>query len=638
MKSEYGEYGLKIGLEIHFQLDTGRKLFCRCPPEILESVEGLHFIRRLRPTQSELGQVDPAAYFEFKKGLVIEYVAPYESSCLVEMDEEPPHPIDRTALETVVRIAQYMRSSIVDEVHVMRKIVVDGSNTTGFQRTAIIGLGGYIRVKELDKNIPIQTICLEEEAARLIKREGNKVSYYLDRLGIPLVEIATAPVIHSPDEAAVVALSIGRIVSATGFKRRGLGSVRQDINISILDGNIVEVKGVQKITQLKKVIEFEFKRQVGLHKISEVLKERGVSKESISGSPVKDVTEIFSNTRNKIIRRNIKKGGKVVGVLLRGFSGLIGMETAPGYRLGKEFAERVRFWTGLKGIFHTDELPGYGITQEEVDSLREFFEAGESDAVVFVVAPEKQAYEAIKRVIERAIEAVDGVPSETRGSREDGTTFYMRPRPGMARMYPETDIPPIRLTSKFLEDMREKPVKDPSITIAEIVAEHSINEELAWKLYDSDYIDLFKKIVSEAKNLSASFIASFLADTLKYLEREGLDVEEVDDQLILDAFKAVESGVTEKESLMDIVTYCIQNNVGVDTAIDKLGLRKISDIDNIRDQIEKLLSSRDDLRNLPKDILKKRLMAIIMSEYRGRVDPKEILGLIDEVVGAEDNG
>ena len=635
MGEEYSEYGLKIGLEIHFQLDTGRKLFCRCPSGIMESVEGFHFLRRLRPTQSELGQVDPAAYFEFKKGLTIEYVAPPRYCCLVEMDEEPPHPIDKEALETVLRIAMYMHSFIVDEVHVMRKIVVDGSNTTGFQRTTIVGLGGYIDVKELNKKVPIQTICLEEEAARLIKRAGRKAIYYLDRLGIPLVEIATAPVIHSPEEAATIALCIGRIVAATGRKRRGLGSVRQDINISIMDGNIVEVKGVQKIPQLKKVIDFEFRRQVGLFKISKILHERGITKDIIISSQAKDVSDVFKNTKNRIIRRNLKRGDKVIGVLLHGFAGLISMETAPGYRLGKEFVERIRFWTGLKGIFHTDELPGYNISAEEVDMLRKSFEAGEQDAIVFVVAPEHLAYDAINRVVERAAEALDGVPSETRGSKEDGTTFYMRPRPGMARMYPETDIPPIRITETLLETIKEKPIRDPSDIVSAIADRYSLNKSLAWKLYDSEYMELFERIMDIVKSMPATFVASFFTDTLKYLEREGVEVDKIGDDVLIDAFNAVESGITEKEALVDIIKYCVENGVSVEKAIEALGLRKISSLEAVRDMLLNVLSTREDLKALPKNILRKRLMAIIMSEYRGRVDPKDVLNVIDELLEME---
>ena len=632
MANEYDKYGLKVGLEIHFQLDTGRKLFCRCPIGLEEDISGVKFHRRLRPTQSELGQIDPAAYFEFKKGLVIEYIAPEKYSCLVEMDEEPPHGIDKESLITGLRIASYMNSLIVDEIHVMRKIVVDGSNTSGFQRTAVIGLNGYVDIKEINKRILIQTICLEEEAARLLKREDGKATYLLDRLGIPLIEIATAPVIHSPDEAVKVALGIGRIVKATGRKRRGLGSVRQDVNISIMDGNVVEVKGVQKISQLRKVVDFEFKRQVGLYRISKLLKEKGVSKDDIMSSTVKDVSDIFKNTKNKIIRRILESGGKVISIRLKGFSGLIGMETAPGYRLGKELVEHVRFWTGLKGIFHTDELPKYGITEEEVYKLKEFMDAEEDDAIVFVVADSSTAYEAIEKIRERAIEALDGIPSETRGSKEDGSTFYMRPRPGMARMYPETDIPPIYISKDLVKEVHEHPIKDPDDIVSEAIEKYGVREELAWKLYDTDYINLFKKIIDSIQGLSVNFVASFLTDTLKYLERKGLDLSSLSDDFIFNIFKAVEEGKVRKESLTDVLEKSISENMSFEDAIESLGLDKYISLNDVKNIILKILSERKDLYGLPKDLLKKRIMAIIMSEYRGRVNPKNTLTLIDDIL------
>ncbi len=635
MENEYDKYGLKIGLEIHFQLDTGRKLFCRCPIGLEEDGD-LKFYRRLRPTQSELGQVDPAAYFEFKKGLIIEYIASNKYNCLVEMDEEPPHSIDRESLITSLRIASYMHSLIVDEIHVMRKIVVDGSNTSGFQRTAIIGLNGYIDIKEINKRVPIQTICLEEEAARLAKREGRKVTYLLDRLGIPLIEIATAPVIHSPDEAVKIALGIGRIVRATGKKRRGLGSVRQDVNISIMDGNVVEVKGVQKIPQLRKVVDFEFKRQVGLYQISRILRQRDIRKDDILSSTIKDVSNIFRNTRNKIIRRLLEAGGRVVAIKLKGFSGLIGMETAPGYRLGKELVERVRFWTGLKGIFHTDELPKYGISEEEVAELKNSMNVKDDDAVVFVVADKTIAYEAIEKIKERAVESLDGVPSETRGSREDGSTFYMRPRPGMARMYPETDIPPIYVSRDLMKKVHENPLQDPEDIISEIVKQYEVKEDLAWKLYDAEYIDLFKKIVESTHNLSVNFIASFLTDTLKYLERKGLDMASATDSLIFEIFRAVEEGKIRKESVTDVLEKCITERIPVEEAIESLGLGESISLSELKTIILKILSERKDLHELPKEILRKRIMAIIMSKYRGKVNPGDAINLINEILEGDD--
>ena len=222
MTVDYVKVGLKVGLEIHQQLNTSSKLFCNCRPTLFKENPEIVFLRRLRPTQSELGQVDPAAFFEFQKGIKVIYEANRETACLVEMDEEPPHPLNIEAVEVVLTAALLMNAQPIDEVHIMRKTVIDGSNTTGFQRTCIIALDGWIRVGE--KTIPIQAASLEEDAARKTgtEAEGKIIRYRIDRLGIPLIEVATAPVIYSPTEAQEVAFAIGRILRDTGKVIRGL--------------------------------------------------------------------------------------------------------------------------------------------------------------------------------------------------------------------------------------------------------------------------------------------------------------------------------------------------------------------------------------------------------------------------------
>ncbi len=265
MTIDYAKVGLKVGLEIHQQLNVNSKLFCSCPPQLFKDEPEITFLRRLRPTQSELGQIDPAAYFEFQKGVRILYEASKISSCLVEMDEEPPHPINMEAVEVVLTASLMMNMQPVDEVHVMRKTVIDGSNTTGFQRTCIIALDGWIKVGE--KTIPMQAASLEEDAARKTgtQNEGKTIRYRIDRLGIPLIEVATAPVIYTPMEAQEVAFAIGSILRDTGKVMRGLGTIRQDLNVSLPKGALIEIKGVQELELISKVVEYEVQRQLGLN-------------------------------------------------------------------------------------------------------------------------------------------------------------------------------------------------------------------------------------------------------------------------------------------------------------------------------------------------------------------------------------
>lgn len=414
MTVDYKKIGLKVGLEIHQQLNTKTKLFCGCKTELFKEEPEITFLRRLRPTQSELGQIDPAAFFEFQKGVKILYEASKDTACLVEMDEEPPHGLNRQALETTFIISLMLESKPVNEIHVMRKTVIDGSNTTGFQRTCIVAFNGKVETKE--KTVPIQHVGLEEDAARKMGKNSNIIRYRIDRLCIPLVEVATAPVIYTPQEAEEVALAIGRILRATGKVKRGLGTIRQDLNISIRDGALVEIKGVQELELVSLVVENEVQRQLNLLKIKEELTKQGAKEKDVKDVFV-DVTHVFAKTRCKVIRAALERGKQVLAVKLRKFEGLLKEELTPDVRLGTEMADRARFWGRVGGIFHTDELPAYGITAEEVDMLKRVMNAEQGDAVVFVADILENASDALKAVNERVKEALKKVPRETRAAK-----------------------------------------------------------------------------------------------------------------------------------------------------------------------------------------------------------------------------
>jgi len=510
MPVDYSRLGLKVGLEIHQQLDTSTKLFCNCEPALFKEEPEITFLRRLRPTQSELGQIDPAAFFEFQKGVKILYEADTNTACLVEMDEEPPHPLSMEAVETTLTVALMINATPVDEIHVMRKTVIDGSNTTGFQRTCLIALGGEITVN--GKKIPIEHVSLEEDAARKTGQEDKTVRYRIDRLGIPLIEIATAPVIYSPKEAKQVALAIGRILRATRKVRRGIGTIRQDLNISISEGALIEIKGVQELELLPLVVEYEVQRQLRLLEIQKELKKRGLDEKGLSEEFV-DVTAVFQQTRCKVISRALSRNMRVLAVRLPKFAGLLKRELAPNLRLGTEMADHARFWGRVGGIFHTDELPAYGITSEEVENLRKAVKAEEEDAVVFVADTLENGEDALKAVVKRARQALKGA-EETRAARPDGTTRYMRPRPGAARMYPETDIPPIKITREYVEALLKRLPELPEQKLRRLMKEYHLNEKLARQVLDSEYFELFEEIAEKTK-ASPTMIAAFLTETLE---------------------------------------------------------------------------------------------------------------------------
>jgi len=624
LEIDYAEVGLKVGLEIHQQLDTRHKLFCNCKPELFKEEPKITFLRRLRPTQSELGQIDPAAYFEFQKGTRILYEANEATSCLVEMDEEPPHSLNMEAVEIALIVALMLNAKPVDEIHVMRKTVIDGSNTTGFQRTCIVALNGELDVK--GKKVPIQHIAVEEDAARIMGRESSTVRYRIDRLGIPLIEVTTGPVIYSPKEAEEVAYAIGRILRATGKVKRGLGTIRQDLNISIEQGAIIEIKGVQELELLPVVIENEVRRQLSLLKIRDELKARGLKEEDIK-EEFTDVTEIFKETKCKVIRKAIEQGKNVFAVKLPRFAGLLKLELAPGMRLGKEMADRAKFWGRVGGIFHTDELPAYGITAEEVERLRLKVKAEENDVVVFVADSEENAIDALKAVVERAKETIRGVPEETRAANPDGSTRYMRPRPGAARMYPETDVPPIQLSQEYIEKLKSKLPELPEQKLERLMKDYGLNRKLASQVLDSEYSELFEVIVKES-GVAPTVVATTLTEIMKALKRDGVEVWKVSDEKLLKLFRFVGAGKLAKEAIPDVITWLSKNEgKSVEEAVKSLGLSMLSD-----EEIKRVVKETIE-KNI--EIVKQRgkgafgpLMGRIMQKYRGRVNAEKVSKLL----------
>jgi glutamyl-tRNA(Gln) amidotransferase subunit E len=539
---------LKVGFEIHQQLATKRKLFCSCScKETKEYDSSFVFVRKLRPTQSELGAYDPAAVFEFSKMHTVEYHAPPGSSCLVEADEEPPHEVGPEALETALIFSSKLRSKIMDEIHVMRKIVIDGSNTTGFQRTMLVATGGYLDIA--DKRVGVQSICLEEDAAKLIGDEKGVRRFGLDRLGVPLVEIALEPVTGRPSEIMEVALTLGRLLRASKRVARGLGSIRQDINISIRNGAVVEVKGVQQLDQLVKVIEYEMQRQYGLIVIAQKLKEKNIAFQK-AGYRIEDISNILGRNRapSRIIKKIIEDEGRIIAIKVPGFAGMIGFEPYADIRLGRELGKLVKFYD-IDGVFHSDELPNYGITEQDVAAVKQTLQMNDNDAFVILGGPNDKIKFASEAIIQRLKAAINGVPAETRAATPDGKTVFLRPRPGLARMYPETDILPIAITKSILEPLADKVPLHWDEIVGSLAKKYNLNIKMATQIFDSDYFNLFEEIASETK-IEPTFIASKLTEDLTSLQRQGLDISVLTNNDIKDVFKEVDKGSTQKEAVI----------------------------------------------------------------------------------------
>ncbi len=616
------EICLKVGLEIHQQLNTNTKLFCSC-----EKFDEDHFQykarRLLRPTASELGEIDPAARFEFEKGLPIVYLMGRYSSCLVEADEEPPHQLNMDAVRTSLVIALALGSHPVDEFHVMRKIVIDGSNTTGFQRTLIIALGGELKVG--NSSIPVQSVSLEEDAARLMSGFEGVREYGLDRLCVPLVEIALAPIVVEPKAVQEVSLTLGRLLRSTRLVSRGIGTIRQDINISILGGEVVEIKGVQKLELIEKVVLFEALRQLSLIKIKKELATRGLSPTDFHSKPT-DVSDLFRKTGSSLLHNELKNGHRILAIQLKGFSGLIGQEFYPNIRFASELADVARFY-GLGGIIHSDELPGYGISQNELDNIINNLYLDKFDGFLLIAGEANKLDQALKAVIQRVRAAFRGVISETRGPNPDGHTRFLRPRPGAARMYPETDIPPLPLEKGTIDMLKQKVPRPWDDQILEYCVKYSLSRKLATQLYDSPYFELFEEVVCNT-DIPCGFIAATLTETLVSLSRSGLDISRLNEDSLRVLFKALNEGKFSKEAFPNILELLLKGEVSnVKEAVEILGLSVINE-DELKSLVKQVLINNKGVIEVKRSGAFSALMGSVMSIVRGRADGKKVSNIL----------
>ncbi|MDC4214637.1 MAG: Glu-tRNA(Gln) amidotransferase subunit GatE [Candidatus Nitrosopumilus limneticus] len=617
------DLGVKVGLEIHQQLATNKKLFCNCTPTESDDYS-IKFQRKLRASKSELGEFDPAALFESTKSKTIMYYANEESSCLVEQDEEPPHELDKDAKRIALIISASLKSNIFSEIYPMRKTVIDGSNTTGFQRTMLISQGGFYNVGK--KKIGIQSICLEEDAAKILGEEGNIRKFGLERLGVPLVEIATEPFEVDLSEIKKIALSLGRILRSTKKVKRGLGSIRQDVNVSIKDGKgvVIEVKGVQQLDQLEKVVEYEAKRQHGLLKISKKIQENNWSWDN---QDKKDITELFTKCKSKIVQNAIQKNQKIIAVSFKNMAGIFGYSPYDGIRLGKEVAELVRFF-GIGGVFHSDELPNYGIEESDLIELKSFLQINENDAFLILASPEEKIHTVIDQIILR-IEHIKnyGIPIDTRLATQSGETKFLRPRPGAARMYPETDIPPIIISKDELIDAEKNIPKLWDESIKEIEIKYKMNQQLAEQIFDSKYMELFENIIKNNK-INSTFVASILCSTITNLERKGLDSNLLKNEDVLKLFELLEEGEIAKESIEiifeDIMSKKSQN---VKDAMKNTSLESIDD-ENLDRIIKDIVEKNQEIIKNQKERAIGPLMGIAMKELRGKVSGEIINNLL----------
>ncbi|MHB8396088.1 MAG: Glu-tRNA(Gln) amidotransferase subunit GatE [Thermoplasmataceae archaeon] len=476
------EAPLKIGLEIHMQM-KGEKLFCRCLTDN-GTVKKSTVWRRLRVVTGEMGRSDRAAIYEGERNRSFMYEVT-DNSCLVELDEEPPGNLNRKALETAVLVSMGMQAEIRDAIQVMRKIVLDGSNTSGFQRTTLVSGNG--KVESANGDVGITSVCIEEDSARKISDDSGTVTYSLDRLGIPLLEVATEPDIRNADHAVEIARKIGFLVKETMMLRKGPDAIRQDVNMSMGYGR-VEIKGVSKISQIRDVIAYEVSRQKGVARAMETLADRipGIYPE-IS---VQDITELELLKKSRMIVDSIRKGNRVVSGKLPGLAGLL---KKGDFRIGREIADVIKAY-GNGGMMHSDEFPGYGMDMKDAGEIAGLLGCGEEDAF-FIITGRPGKNDEIGRIITERIRKLKELDlSETRGPRENGETYFLRPLPGGERMYPETDLPVIVLDSGYLIELRERIPRGEGKFVAEFSSENQISVQDASTIIEKEMLDQFHNL------------------------------------------------------------------------------------------------------------------------------------------------
>ena len=608
-KIDYKSLGFACGLEVHQRLATSKKLFCGCDAGLSASpVVSGSIIRSQRAVAGELGKVDFAAKFEEEKKRIFRYNIFDYNTCLVELDEEPPHDLNREALQVALSISQALNLNIVDEIQPMRKEVVDGSNPSAFQRTIMLGSNGSVKLD--GRSVPITMISLEEESAGIEERKAGETIYDTDRIGIPLVEIDTDPSIASPEEARDVALKIGTLLRLTGRVQRGIGTIRQDVNVSIKSGARVEIKGVQELDVIDKLVENEVLRQVALIEI----RDRLLARKAEVGRTI-NVTSHFKDTGVRILRNHLDNGSVVLAFALKGFKGLVGTEIGPNRRLGSEISDYAK-GAGVNGIIHSDEnLSVYGFTEREIEELKKILGVAENDAFVMIAGGLDNAWKASELATDRAKYAMVGVPAETRAvlNANDGTTRFMRPLPGGSRMYPETDLKPVRITSEMISLAKRNA---PDIDRERSILEKQAGQRNAEELILSPRLSLYRFLVNTLEG-NGELVANILLQKFTELKRSGFEVDSIPESKLLEMFKKYSSGEITKQAIEEVLK-ALTAGLGVEEAIRKNKLERIKgeNLSKLVDSERKSYKSKDEL------------IRAIMSKYRLNIDGGELNSML----------
>ena len=551
MNNGLTKLGFKCGVEIHQQLLTKKKLFCRCPAGRYSKVHHAEVLRHMRPTLSEMGVYDGCALMEFKTKKEILYLLNKESVCTYEMDDTPPFHINEEALNIAIELALLCGCSIVDEIHIARKQYLDGSIPTGFQRTGIVGINGKIPFE--GKTIGISHFSIEEDACREVLDRGHMISFRTDRLGMPLIEVVTDACFASPEEAARGVRHIGRLLRSSKNVRRGIGAVRQDVNVSIAGGKRVEIKGVPRYQLIPALTRIEALRQKALLDIKDELFRRGLAADKLK-TDERDITDDLKNTKSPVLSNALKNGHHIRGIVLRGLAGILNVPTQPGRMFSSELSGRVRVIACLDDIpnlFHTDNYPEYPRSHIDARTLNIALKLSKEDVGVIVWGPPADTVTAISEIKNRIIEAFDGVPNETRQHLRDGLSDFERILPGADRMYPDTDHPPIRIMGERVEKIKAT-LSEPTYLIEERFLKYGLPRDTIKDLALSNHTFLIDKFAQNKKNMK--LVGRLMGQTVRSLARQGFDCSKIKDEAWEDLVNRCSSAKIEAKNFVKMIT------------------------------------------------------------------------------------
>jgi len=617
---DYEEIGFKSGLEVHQQLLTEKKLFCRCPAGKYQDTYQAEILRHMRPTLSELGEYDGTALMEFKTKKDIIYRINYDTVCTYEMDDTPPFPMNEQALDIALEIGMLFDANIVDEIHIARKQYLDGSIPTGFQRTAITCVGGKIPYK--NGYINLIQMSIEEDSCREASDFGHRRIYLTDRLGMPLIETVTHPEMKTPQEVAEVNQILRRLVRSTGKVRTGIGAARQDVNVSVRGGTRIEIKGVPNIKRIPILTYNEAMRQWNLLRMRESLLEKGINSDTFEAR-YEDVTKFLRKTSFTPIHNCILQGMKVNCVVVKGFAGYLRWQTQTDTYFSKEISDRVRViacLTNLPNIIHSDSHTET-IGSSEWQSLRKYMNATNDDVLIIVWGPDEDAETGAKEIIIRCKEAIIGIPSETRQALRDGTNGFERILPGPERMYPDTDLPPKPISQKRLDSIRKQlpePIWEREKRYKKIGVPSDLIEDLA--------ISKFAKVFDYAVNellISPKFAATVLIQFPKRLKKKKLKIKNLNEQIFIKLFIDLSNKKIKKESIILLLEIFLKRGSITEAdlilPISKSEIEKRYNLALIELNHLKIINPGKKL-----DIL----IGILMNDLRGRVDGAEIVQFV----------